>query len=282
MLQLFLGVSALFALFFVFGCSKPSVSRQSDTPPRIQIETTNEALLMPATNAPIVQPEVKEIRFERSDPNQFRVGSALNEALRKIKNQAMGDTRGLKLVPSRAVPVLLTEEIRQLDELDLTGRELSDIVCLSQFTHFTSLYLSENRLTHLQPLEKHNNLLALTLDGNQLDDLTPLRGLANLNLVSLDSNKISDVRPLAKLVHLKYLYLGNNRIVNVGSLNSLKNLVALDLSANQLTNLNSLGRLSKLRSLGLFDNKGLKFAEIRELQKALPDCAINHNVEESE
>ena len=277
MLQLFLGVSALFALFFVFGCSKPSVSRQSDTPPRIQIETTNEALLMPATNAPIVQPEVKEIRFERNDPNQFRVGSALNEALRKIKNQAMGDTRGLKLVPSRAVPVLLAEEIRQLDELDLTGRELSDIACLSQLTHFTSLYISDNHLSKLEPLSKHKDLLALTLDENQIENLSPLRSLSQITLLSLDSNKISDLKPLAKLVHLKYLYLGNNRIVNIDSLERLEHLVALDLSANQLTDLNSLGRLAKLRSLGLYDNKDLELAQIEELQKALPDCKINHN-----
>ena len=277
MLQLFLGVSALFGLFFVFGCKKPSVSRQSDTPPRIQIETTNEALLMPATNAPIVQPEVKEIRFERNDPNQFRVGSALNEALRKIKNQAMGDTRGLKLVPSRAVPVLLTEEIRQLDELDLTGRELSDIACLSQLTHFTSLYISDNHLSKLEPLSKHKDLLALTLDENQIENLSPLRSLSQITLLSLDSNKISDLKPLAKLVHLKYLYLGNNRIVNIDSLERLEHLVALDLSANQLTDLNSLGRLAKLRSLGLYDNKDLELAQIEELQKALPDCKINHN-----
>jgi len=276
-LQLFLGVSALFTFFFVFGCNKPSVSRQPDTQPLIQVKTTNEALVMSATNAPIVQPEVREIRFERSDPNQFRVGSALNEALRKIKNQAMGETRGLKLVPSRAVPVLLTEDIRQLDELDLTGRDLSDISCLSQLTHFTSLYLSDNHLSKLEPLSKHKSLLALTLDENQIENLSPLKSLGQLTLLSLDSNNISVLKPLAELAHLKYLYLGNNQIVNIDSLERLEHLVALDLSANQLTDLNSLGRLAKLRSLGLYDNKDLELAQIEELQKALPDCKINHN-----
>ena len=258
------------------GCEEPPTSHQPDAS-REQFKETSEASPSPATNNTIAQANIKKLRFARDDPNEFRVGSAINEALRKMKNQAMTESRALKLVPSRAVPELLVEDIKQLDELDLTGNKLSDITCLSELTHFNSLYLSFNDLTQLQPLEKHNHLLALTLDENQLDDLAPLAGLSKLNLLSLNSNKISDLRPINKLIYLKYLYLGENQIVDIDSLKGLDNLVILDLSKNQLTNVKALGELTKLRSLNLLDNDGLKVAEIQGLQKALPNCEILSN-----
>ena len=268
-------ITVIFSLF-AFGCGEPPAIHQLDAS-RIQVKETSEASSKPSTNNTVARANLEKIQFERDDPNQFRVGSAIDEALRKMKNQAMAESRALKLVPSRTVPELLVEDIKQLDELDLTGNKLSDITCLSELTHFNSLYLSFNNLTKLQPLEKHNNLLALTLDENQLDDLAPLAGLSKLNLLSLNSNKISDLRPIAKLIYLKYLYLGENQIVDIDSLKGLDNLVILDLSKNQLTNVKVLGGLTKLRSLNLLDNDGLKVAEIQGLQKALPNCEILSN-----
>ena len=268
-------ITVIFSLF-AFGCGEPPTIYQPDAS-RVQVKETSEASSSPATNNTIAQADLKKLRFARDDPNEFRVGSAINEALRKMKNQAIPESRALKLVPSRSVPELLVDDIKQLGELDLTGNKLSDITCLSELTHFNSLYLSFNNLTQLEPLEKHNNLLALTLDENQLDDLAPLVGLSKLNLLSLNSNKISDLRPITKLIYLKYLYLGENQIVDINSLKGLDNLVILDLSKNQLTNLKALGEFTKLRSLNLLDNEGLKVAEIQGLQKALPNCEILSN-----
>ena len=268
-------ITVIFSLF-AFGCGEPSAIHQLDAS-RIQVKEISEASSKELTNNTVAQVNLEKIQFERNDPNQFRVGSTINEALRKMKNQAMAESRALKLVPSRTVPELLVEDIKQLDELDLTGNKLTDITCLSQLTHFNSLYLSFNNLTQLKPLEKHINLLALTLDENQLDDLAPLACMSKLNLLSLNSNRISDLRPIAKLIHLKYLYLGENQIGDIDHLKDLDNLIILDLSKNQLTNVKVLGGLTKLQSLNLFDNEGLELAEIQALQRALPNCEILNN-----
>ena len=267
----------LLLLLVGFGCSKPDSDSSTDESTRASVGLTNEIPGEMVSRDPIVQLEEKEVRFDRSDPNQFRIGSAIHAALCKIKNQERTGSRGLKLVPSRAVPVLPVEEIRQLGGLELTGKQLSSIAGLSRFTHFTSLYLSDNRLSRLQPLAKHNNLLALALDENQFDDIAALSGLIRLNLLSLDSNRISNLEPLAKLTQIKYLYLGNNRIVRIDSLKNLENLVALDLSANQVTDLSPLYGLAKLETIGLYNNANLTQEEIKELQKALPGCTVNHN-----
>ena len=273
-------LKSLFSLLLLtgLGCGKPADNSGEDVSTQAPAKPTNETPVEVVSPDSIVPLEEKEARFDRSDPNQFRIGSAIHAALRKMKNQARTGSRGLKLVPSRAVPVLSVEEIRQLGELDLTGRQLSSIAGLSRFTHFTSLYLSDNRLSRLQPLAKHNNLLALTLDENQLDDIAAISELTRLNLLSLDSNRISNLEPLAKLTQIKYLYLGNNRIVRVDSLKNMKNLVALDLSANQVTDLSPLYGLVKLETIGLYDNVNLTQEEIKQLQKVLPSCTINHNI----
>lgn len=272
-------------LLIGLGCGKPVNGSKEDVSPPIPATLSNEILVEKNSEEPLIKSEVKErkaVRFDRKDPNQLRIGSTIDAVLRKRKNNAKTGSRGLKLVPSRAAPVLLIEEVEQLEQLDLTGRNLSDITCLSQLTHFTSLYLSNNRLSKLQPLSKHRKLLALTLDGNKLEDLSPLAALTELNLLSCDSNQVSDLKPLAQLNHLKYLYLGNNGIARLDPLKELENLVALDLSANQISDLSPLYGLSKLETIGLFDNTHLTRNEIEKLQQALPGCTINNNVGKKE
>ena len=267
------------------GCRKPVNDSREDVPPPIPAKTPDDILVKKISEELLIKSEAKGrkvVRFDRKDPNQLRIGSTIDAVLRKRKNNAKAGSRGLKLVPSRAAPVLLIEEVEQLEQLDLTGRNLSDIACLSQLTHFTSLYLSNNRLSKLQPLSKHRKLLALTLDGNKLEDLSPLAALTELNLLSCDSNQVSDLNPLAQLSHLKYLYLGNNGIARLDPLKELENLVALDLSANQISDLSPLYGLSKLETIGLFDNTHLTRNEIEKLQQALPGCTINNNVGKKE
>ena len=272
-------------LLIGLGCGKPVNGSKEGIPPPIPAKSPDETLVKKISEEPLIKPEEKgrkAVRFDRKDPNQLRIGSTIDAVLRKRKNNAKAGSRGLKLVPSRAAPVLLIEEVEQLEQLDLTGRNLSDIACLSQLTHFTSLYLSNNRLSKLQPLSKHRKLLALTLDGNKLEDLSPLAALTELNLLSCDSNQVSDLKPLAQLNHLKYLYLGNNGIARLDPLKELGNLVALDLSANKISDLSPLYGLSKLETIGLFDNANLTLNEIEKLQQALPGCTINNNVGKKE
>ena len=276
---------ALSLLLIGLGCGKPANGSKENVPPPVPAKSPDEILVKKISEEPLIKSEEKgteSVRFDRNDPNQFRIGSTINTVLRNRRNKAKAGSRGLKLVPSRAAPVLLIKEVEQLEQLDLTDRNLSDIACLSQLTHFTSLYLSNNRLRKLQPLSKHRKLLALTLDGNKLKDLSPLAALAELNLLSFDSNQISDLKPLAQLNLLKYLYLGNNEVDRLDPLKDLENLVALDLSANQITDLSPLYGLSNLETIGLFDNANLTMEEIKKLQQALPGCTINHNVGKEE
>ena len=57
----------------------------------------------------------------------------------------------------------------------------------------------------------------------------------------------------------------------------LTQLTKLNLSQNELTDVKGLENLTQLKHLNLNDNPALTKAQIDELQKALPNCDIDHN-----
>ena len=59
----------------------------------------------------------------------------------------------------------------------------------------------------------------------------------------------------------------------------LEKVTRLNLSSNQLTDVKGLEKLNQLTELGLHNNPDLTKAQIAELQKALPNCKILHNVD---
>ncbi|MGB0455257.1 MAG: kelch repeat-containing protein, partial [Bacteriovoracaceae bacterium] len=95
-------------------------------------------------------------------------------------------------------------------DVDLSGKNISDLRPLNQFTHFVSLNLSQNKIKSLNELSK----------------------LVNLTSLDLSENKISSPDPLSVLVGLQYLNLAGNEIIDTVSLESLGELTRLDLRNN--------------------------------------------------
>jgi Leucine-rich repeat (LRR) protein len=85
------------------------------------------------------------------------------------------------------------------------------------------------------------------------------------------------VKGLEKLTQLKRLYLDRNKLTDVKDLGKLTKLKLLYLSENQLTDVTALEKLTNLTQLFLGTNPDLTKAQIAELQKALPNCKIEHN-----
>ena len=126
----------------------------------------------------------------------------------------------------------------------------------SDLEKVTTLYLWDNQLIDVKGLEKLTQLRVLGLNENQLADVKGLENLMQLRWLSLDRNQLTQVpKGLRKLTQLKELWLSNN----------------------QLTDVKGLENLTQLKHLNLNDNPALTKAQIDELQKALPNCDIDHN-----
>lgn len=124
-----------------------------------------------------------------------------------------------------------------------------------------SLLLNEMQLTSadIAPLSSLTNLESLSLSNNSISDISALKTLTSLNFLQLDGNSVSDLSPLASLSGLKTLYIDNNPISDFAPLHSL----------------------SSLRTLSM---KGVSITEsqLRDLEKALPNCKIYADTVEDE
>ena len=111
----------------------------------------------------------------------------------------------------------------------------------------------------------------------------PERKLQQLQTLGLKNIQLTDVSPLKELTQLKWLYLQDNRIKDVSPLKELMKLEWLYLQDNRISDVSPLKELTQLRYLYLQDNLDLSKAQIDALQKALPNCTIEHDpLEESE
>ena len=81
----------------------------------------------------------------------------------------------------------------------------------------------------------------------------------------------------ADLEKVTRLSLENNQLTDVKGLEKLTQLTWLDLFGNKLTDVKGLEKLTKLEKLILRRNPDLTKAQIDELQKALPECKIEHD-----
>jgi hypothetical protein len=149
------------------------------------------------------------------------------------------------------------EKVERLDlGMGLTNNKLTEVPKgLEKLTKLTNLLLSDNKLTDVEGLEKLTKLTSLALNRNQLTDVKGLEKLTKLTGLALNDNQLTDVKGLEKLTQLKKLFLGYN----------------------YLTDVKDLEKLNQLKNLYLRGNRNLTKAQIDELQKALPNCKIDHN-----
>ena len=90
--------------------------------------------------------------------------------------------------------------------------------------------------------------------------------------------QLTSVTGLGKLTQLTFLELRGNQLTNVKGLEKLTQLTRLNLYDNRLTELpKGLEKLTQLEHLNLKRNPDLTKAQIDQLQKALPNCKIEHN-----
>ena len=91
---------------------------------------------------------------------------------------------------------------------------------------------------------------------------------------------ISNLEPLGDFPELVELDLRNDArkafISNVMGLGKSKSIKFLHLPRNKITDVSELSTMTQLQELTLNDNP-LKKTQIEELQKALPNCKINHD-----
>ena len=168
---------------------------------------------------------------------------------------------------------------KDVKELDLSYKGITDISVLSQCSNLLTLNLCGNAVADITPLMDIPNLTTLNISGNGIIDLRPLMGLASLKSLDCSSNNISTTVPLGTVTGLTDLNISNNPVSNFSGLAKLKNLVTLDISNTNFSPADVLyfQLLSRLQSLNIENNPAMTGEALSQLQSLVPICSIRHS-----
>jgi hypothetical protein len=122
----------------------------------------------------------------------------------------------------------------KLKVLDLDGTQVKDLKPLSGLVNLKTLFLERTPVTDITPLSRLFELENLNLASTQVKDLTPLRLLVKLKWFTLRNTRVADLQPLTGLVNLEKLFLDNTQVSDLQALNSLVKLDVLHLSGTPL------------------------------------------------
>jgi len=105
-----------------------------------------------------------------------------------------------------------TYYLEDMDEVELSDSDISDLDGAEYCIHTLSMDLSGNRIADLSPLSTLYLLQELNLSGNKLSYIDALGNLQQLRSVDLSNNAIDDISPLFEIATLEYADLSGNRI----------------------------------------------------------------------
>ncbi|GBG87342.1 hypothetical protein CBR_g45402 [Chara braunii] len=162
-------------------------------------------------------------------------------------------------------------DVEAIEKLDVSGRQISDIVDLDKCSRLTRLDISNNALasTSIASLKLCTELKWLSLAGNQLESLSGISSLSKLTVLNCSHNKLSAFGEVAGLTDLRALILNDNQIEVIARLDRLKKLDALVLSKNKIREIpKAIGKLSALSKLSLSYNR------IQTLGSGLRTCIL--------
>ncbi|WP_350344282.1 leucine-rich repeat domain-containing protein [Proteinivorax tanatarense] len=170
-------------------------------------------------------------------------------------------------------------KLGNLEVLEITKSELTDISPISELTNLKELNLNQNSISNLAPLSNLTTIKKLQMDNNYIEDISALNTMSNLEYISLSKNQIVDITALKKLEKVKKINLENNEIESVQPLKTLTNLEDLNVGENKVQNVTTLGKLESLKKLNLTSNKISEITALKNLQVDklyLSDNYISH------
>ena len=237
--------------------------------------------------------------------NDARLGSISN-----IKGISRSKSiKSLHLPHNKIKDISELAVMKQLEELDIHNNPITDVSALSSLINLRELSIGhgDSEVGDWLPISNLANLERFNGGGTEkgpISSLSFLTGLqklhtVNINYASLKSFEslsslpkwkkfcfansmvnINNLQPLGDFPELVELDLRNDArkafIYSVMGLGKSKSIKFLHLPRNKITDVSELSTMTQLQELTLNDNP-LKKTQIEELQKALPNCKINHD-----
>jgi Leucine-rich repeat (LRR) protein len=108
--------------------------------------------------------------------------------------------------------------INELQSLDLSYSEISDISTLETLTNLTHLNLAQTNISNINVLRNLTNLTYLDISITEVPSFELLQFLTNLEELDLKSTNFNDLSHLTNLHNLEKLYLSDTKIKDISLL----------------------------------------------------------------
>ncbi len=181
----------------------------------------------------------------------------------------------LNIVHTEISNISILENLTQLRELYLFQTQITDISVLKNLPKLERLNLSQTQITDISVLKNLPKLERLNLSQTQISDISALKKLRNLIMLNLSQTQITDISVLKNLPKLENLGLFQTHIRDISVLKNLTQLRKLYLSQTRISDISVLKNLPKLELLDL-TRTPISQQQIKELQKALPNCEMKY------
>ena len=171
--------------------------------------------------------------------------------------------------------VITESEIKDIKELDIVARNISDLQGIEFFTALKRLNCNGNKISSLD-VSKNTELIGLQCDENQLTSLDISNNTA-LKSLFCHKNQITNL-DLSNNRVLEFLYCMDNQLTSLDVSNNLA-LIVLNCNNNQLTKLD-LSSNKAIELLYCYKNQLTSIEVSKEAPLQLIDCARNQlNIE---
>lgn len=121
-------------------------------------------------------------------------------------------------------------KLKELNSLDLSGSDISDLSTITNFKVLQSLDLRNTKINDISALSKLRKLESLYISNTQVTDLTPLKKLTNLTLLSIDGLAVTDFTPIKALKKLTILSINCEGFTDATMLEGLNKLGSVSMS----------------------------------------------------
>ena len=201
--------------------------------------------------------------------------------------------------------------ISEVQELDLSNNDISDIKGMENFDSLRILNISGNKnIKTLQPLsycyqmeelnasgtsvannisaiEQMRYLKILTLNGVGLTKIDSINNLTQkfldneeetvLTDLDLSANNLENINGVEKITTLKKLTATGNKIKQLPDLSKLEQLERLTMYSNQITSIPKISTSKKLKYINFSDNKLSDISELKNLTDVI-DLNLSNNI----
>lgn len=146
-----------------------------------------------------------------------------------------------------------TDVLGRITELDLSGRKITNLKGIEEFTALTELNLSNNNITDISALKDLAALTNVNLSQNNISDLSALNG--DFQTIIANNNKLTSLSSLKEVTSLVNLYVNDNLLTSLTGIETTNGLKEVYAANNRLNNISNVLYKTGLEVLDVSNNK---------------------------